>query len=208
MISSTTDQSNKQGVCDDLLTKYWMRAFINIIEHASGGLAAMVHKRDDYVSEYESDGFENEAEAELAFDDLYELFYGLPNPLPVYRGMAVTPEWIEAIVSGQNFPLGVHWTYDIDAARADLAGHGHSHYTTPTKRADLIKVVICGEVEKSAVNWDWTFSKNLTYPDEAEIHLSDATVMVTQIIVENRVSRIGRTMSTGNIKIGVNKRLT
>lgn len=178
-----------------------MRHYINIVEDAQRGLAQMLNKRDAYVSDYEDDGFDSEADAELAFDDIYEFFSNLPDPMPVFRGMAVTEDWLHAIVGGANTEVGVHWTYDVDAARTDLVGHSHPNYRSPEDRKSMVKIVICGVVPKSSVEWDWTFSKNMVYRDEAEVHIRGTTVFVTEIATPKGKIAINRQIPTGVLKL-------
>ena len=179
-----------------------MRNFIDIVENAQGGLEAMLAKRDDFTADYEDDGYESEEDAAYAFDELYDLFEKLPDPMPVYRGMAVTRQWLQSVINGDNPELGVHWTYDEDAARSDLAGHSHPMYRSPENRQRMTEVVICGTVPKNAVEWDWTFSKNMGYGDEAEVHIVDTMVYVLEIITPDGVVKVERQMPTGHLDLG------
>ena len=167
----------------------------------STALAGMVGQRDAYIDDWEDLGCGDETEAEIRFDELFELFTDLPDPFPVYRGMGVTPEWLDAIRRGASPNLGVHWTYDPDAARHDLGGHGHSLYRDPEARQSMTKIVLVAKVRKDAVDWDWTFGKNMPYPDEAEIHITGAEVYLDHIRVGGKKIVVGRSFPTGSLDI-------
>jgi len=102
-------------------------------------------QRQGFIDSWEEDEeFDDEDEAAEKFDELYEMFDDFSDPFTVYRGMAVTKEWITSIQAGDTPPLGIHWTYDKDAATSELAGHSHDKYINPKDRLKSIPVVFFG----------------------------------------------------------------
>lgn len=157
-------------------------------------------QRESYIDDYEEYGFYDEQEAADQFDSLVALFDNLPKQFNVYRGMCVSSKWLLQIKKGRILPLGTHWSYDVGGARTDLPGHEHSRYIGASDRRKLKTIIMIGKVDKEAVDWDTTFHKNMVYPDEAEIHLVNANIFLTDILDGGTTIKIGMDFPSGVIE--------
>ena len=126
--------------------------------HAIARVAASLATRQEVAFFLDAEGVDEEEIDELLgteWPGLLERFEGMPDPMEVWRAVAVTED-----AGLKEDSLGVHWSWTKAGA--------YPYAYTEQKTFDTL--TLHGEVEKRHVDWPRTFVANLSsYEDETEI---------------------------------------